>query len=55
MKSSQKTRRERPVGGEGFVHFHLWTCGERRKGGDARARRARGKRPRRMRKVRGFA
>jgi hypothetical protein len=34
MKSSQKTRRERPVGGEGFMRVHLWACGERRKGGD---------------------
>jgi hypothetical protein len=53
MKSSQKTRPARPVVGEGFIRFHLWACGEPRKGSDARARRARGKRPRRLRKDRG--
>jgi hypothetical protein len=55
MTSSQETRPARPVGREEFMRFHLWACGERRKGGDARARRARGKRPRRMRKDRGVA
>ncbi len=55
MNNSQKTRPARPVGGEGFICFHLWACGERRKGGDARARRARGKRPHRIRQDRGFA
>jgi hypothetical protein len=37
--------------GEGFIRFHLWARGERRKGGDARARQGKG--PRRMRKDRG--
>src|ERR1700730_16045735 len=54
MKSSQETRPARPAGGE-VLFVHLWACGERRKGGDARARRARGKRPRRMSKDRSFA
>jgi hypothetical protein len=54
MKALKKRARRGHAGGEGLF-VHLWACGERRKGGDARARRARGKRPRRVSKDRSFA